>query len=408
VRAAGGAALGAALIIRPGATLTVLVVIAGLLLLLGAVSEALALTYPPVPGETPRPAPPRAPRRRLPPGLRITGVATILLLACAGAAALAAGSSPQAPRLGRCNGYAELCDRPLDRVAFAGTHNSMAADGEPGWLFAAQDAGIQAQLQAGIRALLIDTHYGFPTARGVASELAPGSKSRDKAVAGLGEQVVRTAERLRSRIGYRGGGRREVFLCHGFCEVGATNAVDALAGVHRFLVTHPDEVVILSIEDDTSAADTASVIRASGLSREVYLGPARRPWPTLRELIERDERVLVLVENHPGDVAWLHYQPSVAQETPYTFTSVNALEAPSSCRPNRGGTGGSLLLVNHWVDTTPAPRPSNARLANAASLLEGRLRRCEQVRGRLPNVVAVDFFGQGDVLKAVDVLNGVA
>ncbi len=33
--------------------------------------------------------------------------------------------------------------------------------------------------------------------------------------------------------------RREIFLCHAFCEVGATKAVDALKDVHEFLVAAP-------------------------------------------------------------------------------------------------------------------------------------------------------------------------
>ena len=48
------------------------------------------------------------------------------------------------------------------------------------------------------------------------------------------------------------------------------------------LVRHPEEFVVLSIQDETSAADSAEVIRASGLVDEVYLGDAQRPWPTLR------------------------------------------------------------------------------------------------------------------------------
>ena len=40
----------------------------------------------------------------------------------------------------QCNGSAELCDRTLDRVAFAGSHNSMSTTSEPGWLFAEQSA----------------------------------------------------------------------------------------------------------------------------------------------------------------------------------------------------------------------------------------------------------------------------
>jgi hypothetical protein len=356
------------------------------------------LTAPP-----PRPSP--RPRRRVNTKARLAVLVTGLLAVAGAAGAFATAEAARAPGVGVCNGSAELCDRALDGVAFAGTHNSMAADREPGWLFVAQDAGIQAQLDDGVRALLIDTHYGFATPRGVATQLAAGSKSRRKVADEVGEAFVRTAERLRKRIGYRGGGKREVFLCHAYCEVGATDAVEALAGVHRFMVTHPDEVIVLSIEDDTSARSTAAAIRASGLSHEVYRGDAARPWPTLREMISRDERVLVLVENHPGDVAWLHAQSAIAQETPYRFRTAAELGARASCDPNRGGTAGSLLLINHWVDTPPAPRPSIADEVNARPFLRGRLAACRKTRRLLPNVVAVDFYRRGDVLGAVAALN---
>jgi hypothetical protein len=279
-----------------------------------------------------------------------------------------------------------------------GTHNSMSAAGEPGWLFAAQDAGIAQQLRDGVRSLLIDTHYGHATPRGVATDLTRDSKSREKIENEVGPQFVETAQRLRARIGFRGGETDEVFLCHAFCEVGATRAIEALTDVHRFLVAHPEEVLILSIEDDTEAADTARVIRESGLIREVYRGPARKPRPTLRELIERNERVLVLIENDPGDEPWMHKQSEVAQETPYHFGTAAQLDADDSCRPNRGGTKGSLLLIIHWVDTSPAPRTSIAAEVNAPAFLKRRLDRCRRERGLVPNVVAVDFYRRGNVV----------
>lgn len=216
---------------------------------------------------------------------------------------------------------------------------------------------------------------------------------------------MRTAERLRERIGGHGDAPREVFLCHAFCEVGATKAVDALAGVHRFLVTHPEEVLVLSIEDDTEAADTAAIIERSGLVEEVFRGPARHPWPTLRELIDRNERVVVLTETREGAVPWIHRQPAVVQETPYRFLSAAELAAPASCAPNRGDTEGSLLLVNHWVDTTPAPRRTIARVVNARGFLDARLSQCRRERGLLSSILAVDFYREGDVFDVVAAAN---
>jgi hypothetical protein len=402
LRAVVAIGLGGAMVLEPRAALELAVTAAGAVLLLAGAAELLSLAAEPAAERDP--APPRRSRRA---AVRIAAAAALVVAGITAAGAVAGDAvTPDAPRTGRCNGHADLCGRPLDHVAFAATHNSMAADREPGWLFVAQDAGIGAQLHDGVRALLIDTHYGFATSRGVATDLTGASKSRVKLTDELGETFVTTALRLRERIGYNGAGRRAVFLCHGFCEVGATDAVAALTGVHRFLVEHPEEVLVLSIEDDTSAADTADVIRRSGLINEVYQGPARPPWPTLGELVARDERVLVLAEQHGADgPSWMHPQPAVAQETPYAFPDAAALQAPAACAPNRGGTAGSLLLVNHWVDTTPAPRTANARTVNATGFLDKRLADCRRRRGLLPNLVAVDFYRQGDVFAAVDRLN---
>ena len=198
-----------------------------------------------------------------------------------------------------------------------------------------------------------------------------------------------------------------MFLCHTLCEVGATRAVDALRAVHRFLVRHPEEVVVLSVQDETSAADTEKVIRASGLVDEVYLGDARRPWPTLQELIDRDERVIVLAENHAGGAPWIHHQPAVVQETPFLFRTVEALEAPESCEPNRGGTAGSLLLVNHWVDTPPAPRVTIARRVNAHDFLAPPRRPLPRAARHAPERDRGRLLPRGDAAQVVDELNRV-
>ena len=51
----------------------------------------------------------------------------------------------------------------LDEVVLAGTHNSMAASAD-GWLAARQTGGVGAQLAGGVRAFLLDLHYGVARA----------------------------------------------------------------------------------------------------------------------------------------------------------------------------------------------------------------------------------------------------
>jgi hypothetical protein len=403
LRALAAIAVGIVAISEPLLVARVAVIAAGVLVAVVGTSELLRLVAEPRAARGRTGGSP-APRRGVPRAVRV-GALAVALVAGLAVTAYAVGGEPDPVRVGRCNGSAALCDRRLDEVVFAGTHNSMSADGEPGWLFAGQDASIRAQLDDGVHALLIDTHYGFATPRGVATDLEHDSKSREKIAGEVGEEFVRTAERLRTRIGYRGGGTREVFLCHAFCEVGATRAVDALKQVHEFLLAHPEEVLILSIEDDTEPADTAKVITDSGLIHEVYKGPATRPWPTLRDMIERNERVLVLAETATTGPPWMHHQETVVQETPYSFAAPAELQAATSCEPNRGGTSGSLLMINHWVDTSPAPRRSIATEVNAPAFLGERLDRCRSERKLVPNIVAVDFYREGDVVGTVANLN---
>ena len=79
-----------------------------------------------------------------------------------------------------------------------------------------------------------------------------------------------------------------------------------------------------------------------------------------------------------------------------------------SCKPNRGSSSNPLFLLNNWIDTSPAPKPSNAEQVNAYRALLDRARKCERRRGQIPNLVAVDFYGVGDLMRVVDQLNGVS
>jgi len=177
-----------------------------------------------------------------------------------------------------------------------------------------------------------------------------------------------------------------------------------LAEIRRFMVENPGEVLVFVIEDaDVAAADVAAAFADSGLIEFVFRGQPSPPWPRLREMIGADARIVVLAENDARGVPWYHQAFEVMQETPYSFKAADEF----SCAPNRGGTAGSLFLVNHWIDSAPAPRPSNAAIVNARDFLLRRAQQCERERGRRPNVLAVDFYRSGDVVGVARELNGV-
>ena len=249
----------------------------------------------------------------------------------------------------------------------------------PTWLFPQQEKGIAAQLEDGIRGLLFDVHYGVPVGEKVKTDLDAERGSREKLEKAVGKEGG--AMRIRDRLVGQAEGRRGLYLCHGFCELGATPLAPALAGIREFLVRNPDEVLVLVIEDYVTPEDLAGDFAHAGLDGLVYHGPLGPPWPTLREMIDTRQRVLVLTESGNPAVPWIHAAFEVMQETPYHFESASALR----CAPNRGGSKGSLFLMNNWIDTTPAPKPSNAAIVNAYDALLARARQCASERGRGPS-----------------------
>ena len=70
-----------------------------------------------------------------------------------------------------------------------------------------------------------------------------------------------------------------MFLCHRFCELGATEITGALRDVREFLVEHPDEVLIIVIEDYVLPSAIVAAFEESGLAEKVYRGPPAGPVP---------------------------------------------------------------------------------------------------------------------------------
>ncbi len=303
-----------------------------------------------------------------------------------------------------CNGHPELCGRPLNQVALATSHNSMSGGDIADWMFPNQDRGIAGQLEDGVRGFLVDIHYGVPVGDRIKTLLDDEVNARAKYEAAMGKEAVEAAMRMRDRMVGEPTGERDVYLAHGFCELGAMKFVDVLKEMHEFLVMNPGEIVILVIQDEGVApADVAACFEKSGLLDLVYTGPAVKPWPTLGEMVQNDERVVVFAENHWEGVPWYHGAFDVFQETPYQFKTPEEF----SNRAGRGGKDGSLLLMNHWIETTPTPLPSNAAIVNAYDVLLARALACKKERGMMPNLVAVDFYRTGDLVRVVDALNGV-
>lgn len=404
----GALAIGGFVVLNPALAAQLAAIVAGLLVLSAGMQELTIMASPQSPaGEAEGTGGARIERSLV---FGLVGAAAIVLLASS-----YFRFSEQNPlqvlgistQTNNCNGSERLCERPLNTVTLPMTHNSMSATAYPNFLFAAQNETIAQQLDNGIRGLAIDVYFGFPGARVFTDTDRTSPQARSVMKKEFGEEFVGAADRIRRQLSRPAGVQSELFLCHGFCELGAIRLADTLADVERFLKANPREVMVIVFEDYVPAADLAAALEKSGVAKHAYKGPWQRPMPTLEEMVSKDQRVLLLTENAAPDVDWMHNAYDVAQETPFRVTTISELDPPKSCREQRGEPSNPLFLINHWVDTPPNPRPSIARRVNAKEFVLRRARACQDIRGLTANMISVDFAGVGDLMGAVDVLNGV-
>ena len=339
--------------------------------------------------------------------IAVAGV-SLLVLAFSVVNFNSAKAAAESASVRKCLGREDWCDLRLDEVTLPGSHNSMSSPGYAGWLFAEQIEPIGGQLRAGVRALLLDAHYGRKS-----SVRVPGSNVQlvitdiagEFAVPGAelpSEAIRKKAEELAASAPSTGSAKREVYLCHNYCELGSVKMVDEMVSVRRFLESNPSEIVTIVVQDAVSSADIVAVVEAAGLTDMVATLQPGKPLPTLGELVDSNRRLLLFAERGDADApSWYPNAYDWFQETVYKFDSIKGF----TCEANRGDADNPLFLMNHWVGASP-PDPDLAGKANKRVVLDQRIAQCRRDRGLVPNVIAVDFATKGDVMAVAADLTG--
>jgi len=257
----------------------------------------------------------------------------------------------------RCNGFEALCDRPLNEVAFAATHNSMSNE-DAGWWAPNQQHGLTQQMEDGIRGMLLDSYE----------------------IDG------------------------ELWLCHGFCELGSQPLIEGLAEIREFLTTHPHEVMILFFQDAVGSELMSQAFSEANLASIAYTHRPGEAFPTLREMILNGTRLVISSESHGPPPDWYHYGWDLFFDTPYSFKGIDEF----NCDLYRGDEDSPLFLLNHWLsDPSGLPDAKGAIDANSFDVLYKRASDCWAARGQIPNLVTVDFYATGDLISVVNALNGI-
>jgi hypothetical protein len=291
----------------------------------------------------------------------------------------------------KCNGSSAACDRRYDHVTFAATHNSFARFGQ--FSRPNQLRTIPERLAMGIRGLMLDVYRAYG----------------------------------------------ELRLCHEECDSpsGYISFAHTLADIKRFLDAERHEIVTLIFQSQVPPRELATAFSGAGLLPYLYdhNGTA---WPTLRQMIGANRRLVVFVSNLSSedgglfpppanelgptgahrDYRWLHSEWRLASENPYSYASRASFGAghPAYCAVERG-SGEGLFILNHFI--SPASYVTASEVNGIESLVGGA-RYCRRKRGRWPNCLVVDYencdsqhtcgiarghSGVPDVVRAAAVIN---
>ena len=175
--------------------------------------------------------------------------------------------------------------------------------------------------------------------------------------------------------------------------------------IKAFLDTNKNEILIVQLDmGDGTSADLRTALQHSGLLDYVYRSSeqyAIRDWPTMQELIDTNERLLLFAA---GD--GMRSCPPVDCEdgimhTYDHFAMTDGTDTTTCDATLSGDVYVAYFMMNHFnKNKVSIPSAKNSAEMNSYSNLEARFEDC---RGkRQPNLLAVDFWDTGDVLDFVE------
>jgi hypothetical protein len=296
-----------------------------------------------------------------------------------------------------CNGLASLCAKRANEVLFATLHNGHAAYDSGFAAFPNHEKALEEAVAAGFRGVNVDVGK------------CDTSDSSNSALR----------------------------LTHSYCFLGTRDPVEVFRNLDAWLDENPREVLLVPTQVDNDAGGPVALeevwdtLRASGnFVDKLYVRAGDDEeggqYPTLEELIDRNQRVLFFIYNGQQTCAGLANDaassssggfrcpagmydwfdgPGSGAETDYDFASVDAVEdASESCRVTRGDANrASFLGVNVFLNI---PSRVASSYLNSADFLEGHLEVCAANNNRQGvSAVLVDFWEEGDVLEVVKKYN---
>jgi hypothetical protein len=337
-----------------------------------------------------------------------------------------------------------LLGKRFNEVSFAATHNGQSH----------QDSAVQnqsltlaEQFEQGIRATKIHVWYDkdekgncIPfVCHGVTKDMLDGSyleKVVEKVPSmfqGWARDALKELEPINilvrdaCKAAYGDGDAAQGVIQFRHCILDpARRALTVLLGeIKEFLVTHPQEILTVILEDHTNSPDQiVADFKVHGLQTFAHVQDINKEWPTLRDMIKSGKRLVVLFHGKEdldcSQYPWLHPIWQFAWDTAWEFrASADLNDLQKDIMPKRGqqsyadrhkGARNKLFIVHHFVTPMAGGCKKEARKVNKKSFLQARLERLTKMAGQKPNIVQIDFFEhpQHDILDVMNILNGIS
>ncbi|KAG0005490.1 hypothetical protein BGZ79_004490 [Entomortierella chlamydospora] len=272
-----------------------------------------------------------------------------------------------------CNGYAELCTKTYDKVAYATTHNAYAFS-PLGALATNQDYDIPTQLNDGIRALMLDA-YNSTT-----------------------------------------GNATDIELCHTSCVLLDSGPLSkTFQQIKSFMDANPNEVITILWENagKLTPAHFQAVYAATGLDKYSHTqASGNTTWPTLAQMISSGKRLVSFLDSGAdATVPWLMAEYDFIFETPWLILKGAAypctVDRPKDQRKQ-------MYVLNHFIygelklggEAIDLPQPLLANQTNGPDLVS-HANACQTTFNQIANFIAVDYYDEGSLFQVVAKANGV-
>jgi hypothetical protein len=191
--------------------------------------------------------------------------------------------------------------------------------------------------------------------------------------------------------------------------------------IKTFLDTNPHEVVTILLNEFVSnEIMIADIFQQSGILHYTYAQDRDQPWPTLRELINNNKRLIVFIdEGGPDRVShykWLNNRKFYTSPWPmnYGFKSVEPFVNLTTPLTVFGDVSyrdrapyNKIFGISHTVTPTLAANKNDAERINALHVSLPFFTRISEAAERIPTWISADFIQHppGDLMKAVSILN---